>query len=60
MEGIVPTVGQAVQGAWCACVRFHRSMDSAGLGSVLLAELIRLELGPYTKWLLVTNLVAKP
>ena len=41
MEGIVPTVGQAVQGAWCACVRFHRSMDYAGLGSVLLlAELI--------------------
>ena len=41
MEGTVPTVGQVVQGAWCACVRFRRSMDSAGLGSVLLAELIK-------------------
>ena len=40
MEGTVPTVGQAVQEAWCACVRFRRSMDSAGLGSVLLVELI--------------------
>ena len=40
MEGTMPTVGQAVQEAWCACVRFRRSMDSAGLGSVLLVELI--------------------
>ena len=40
MEGIVPTVGQAVQDVWCACVRFCRSMDSAGVGSILLVELI--------------------
>ena len=55
----MPTVGQAVQGAWCACVRCCRSMDSAGLGSVLLAELIT-RAWTLHKWLLVTNLVAKP